>query len=152
MIVVVLGAGAWGTAVAAHAARRHAVRLWTRSAEHAEAMRGARRNARYLPDTDLPPALSVTSDLAEALAGVSPHDGLVVIAAPVAGLAPVLDMLPDPLPELAPVATGQTRNFYDLDYRDLGRQSYSPLRHACQAAWTGFASVLQQHWAAQGTL
>ena len=80
MIVVVLGAGAWGTAVAVHAARRHEVRLWTRSAEHAEAMRGARRNERYLPGTELPAALSVTADLDQALAGVTARNGLLVLA------------------------------------------------------------------------
>jgi glycerol-3-phosphate dehydrogenase (NAD(P)+) len=98
MIVVVLGAGAWGTAVAVHAARRHEVRLWARSAEHAEAMRGARRNERYLPGTELPVALSVTADLDQALAGVTARNGLLVLAAPVAGLAPLLDGLPRSLP------------------------------------------------------
>ncbi len=95
MIVVVLGAGAWGTAVAVHAARRHEVRLWARSGGHADAMRSERRNLRYLPGTGLPDAVSVTSCLDHALAGLQGQDGLIVIAAPVAGLRPTLDALPE---------------------------------------------------------
>ena len=47
-------------------------------------------------------------------------------------------LLPDPLPELAPVATGQVAHLYDLDYRSIGRLAYAPLREACDAAVRGF--------------
>ena len=54
LVVAVIGAGSWGTALAIHAARRgHRVRLWARRAEHAAAMRSAGRNERYLPEGDL---------------------------------------------------------------------------------------------------
>ncbi len=60
----VIGAGAWGTAVAAHLARRgQATTLITRRPEHAVAMQLARENRDYLSGIKLPDALAVTSDL-----------------------------------------------------------------------------------------
>ena len=49
MRISVLGAGAWGTALAIAAARRHRVLLWARDAAQARQMAADRRNARYLP-------------------------------------------------------------------------------------------------------
>ena len=64
----VIGAGAWGTAMAVHLARRgQHTTLVTRRPEHAEAVRVARENRDYLPGTTLPDALVVTSDLRSAL-------------------------------------------------------------------------------------
>jgi glycerol-3-phosphate dehydrogenase (NAD(P)+) len=88
MDLTVLGAGAWGTALAVHAAASHATRLWARDAEQAAAMRSLRRNSRYLPDIVLPPRLQVTSDFAAAVRHA--RGGLLVVATPVSGLDPVL--------------------------------------------------------------
>ena len=64
----VIGAGAWGTAVAAHLARRgHPTMLVTRRPEHAAAISAAGENRDYLPGVPLPPALVVTSTLRAAL-------------------------------------------------------------------------------------
>ena len=64
----VIGAGAWGTAVAAQLARRgHSTHLVTRRAEHAAAITAAGENADYLPGVPLPPTLVVTSLLRVAL-------------------------------------------------------------------------------------
>ena len=64
----VLGAGAWGTAVAVHLARRgQRAALVTRRPEHAVTMQLARENRDYLPGVKLPEALTVTSDLRAAL-------------------------------------------------------------------------------------
>lgn len=64
----VLGAGAWGTAVAAHLARQgQATTLVTRRPEHALAVQLARENRDYLPGLRLPDGLVVTSDLRAAL-------------------------------------------------------------------------------------
>ncbi len=82
MRISILGAGAWGTALAVVAARRHEVTLHARDPSLVDALRRVRENVRYLPGFALPDALLVTGDL-EAAA----HDAeLVVIATPVAGL------------------------------------------------------------------
>jgi glycerol-3-phosphate dehydrogenase (NAD(P)+) len=63
--VAVLGAGAWGTAIAGHIAARTAERpdvfLWARDAVHARTIGAARENARYLPGIGIPEAVAVTA-------------------------------------------------------------------------------------------
>ncbi len=62
--VAVLGAGAWGTALAVHAARAGAdVLLWARSPDFGADLASRRVNERYLPGVDLPAKLRVTWDL-----------------------------------------------------------------------------------------
>lgn len=64
----VVGAGAWGTAIAVHLARRgQEVTLVTRRAEHAVAMQLVRENRDYLPGCRLPDGLAITGDLRAAL-------------------------------------------------------------------------------------
>ena len=82
MNVAIIGAGAWGTALAIALSRRHRVTLCARDAAQASAMDASRVNARYLPEVALPAAVSVTAHVAPALAGAS----LVLLATPVAGL------------------------------------------------------------------
>ena len=84
MNLAVLGAGAWGTALAVSACARQPTRLWARDAEQAARMRSLRRNPRYLPEVALPPALQITTDFAAAVAHA--RDGLLVVATPMAGL------------------------------------------------------------------
>ena len=79
----VLGAGAWGTALAAVLAARHEVTLWVRDPAQADAIARSRRNARYLPEVELPASLKVSADW-------PPRAHLVVVATPVAGLREVL--------------------------------------------------------------
>ncbi|MGZ5216752.1 MAG: NAD(P)H-dependent glycerol-3-phosphate dehydrogenase [Caldimonas sp.] len=93
MNLTVLGAGAWGTALAVHASAAHATRLWARDAGQAAQMRSLRRNARYLPEIALPPALQVTSDFGAALRHA--RGDLIVIATPMAGLDEMLRRLPN---------------------------------------------------------
>jgi len=93
MNITVLGAGAWGTALAAHATARHAVCLWARDAAQAQALRTQRRNARYLPEIELPQALHIQERLSAALAHA--EGGLVVIATPMAGLREMLGAIGD---------------------------------------------------------
>ena len=63
----VIGAGSWGTALAAlHARAGHTVRLWSFTADVTEEIRATRRNSAYLPGVDLPESISVTCDLGEA--------------------------------------------------------------------------------------
>jgi glycerol-3-phosphate dehydrogenase (NAD(P)+) len=65
----VLGAGAWGTALAIRLSQRGPVRLWTRSRDHALALNDTRSNQRYLPGHAFPANLLATADLAEAADG-----------------------------------------------------------------------------------
>lgn len=87
--LAVLGAGAWGTALAVAVASRHKVTLWARDATQALSLASGRRNARYLPEIALPEALRVESSLDQALSGVE----LLIVATPVAGLRELLGKL-----------------------------------------------------------
>ena len=90
--LVVLGAGAWGTALAVAAARRQAVLIWARDPDQAAAMQAERVNARYLPGVRLPVQLQVTSDRTLALAAC--QEALVIVGTPMAGLRDSLGSLP----------------------------------------------------------
>jgi glycerol-3-phosphate dehydrogenase (NAD(P)+) len=86
--VAILGAGAWGTALAIHLTRTRpapAVRLWVRDAAQARAMVANRVNARYLPGATLPETIAPTSELKSALAGAS----LILVATPARALLEV---------------------------------------------------------------
>lgn len=91
MNITVVGAGAWGTALAIAAAQQgHAVRLWARDAVQAQAMQSSRCNARYLPSAQLPIGLTVVwselADLPERVKG----DDMVIIGTPMAALRSML--------------------------------------------------------------
>lgn len=89
MKLAVLGAGAWGTALAASWAPHHQVVLWGRNPADLEQMRARRVNARYLPECPLPDALRFDPDLEGAVAAAE----LIVIAVPSSGLRPTLTAL-----------------------------------------------------------
>ena len=91
MNLAVLGAGAWGTALAASVCARHPTRLWARDATLAAQLHQTRRNGVYLPSVELPEALQIESDLDAALAHA--RDGLVIIATPMAGLESMLSRI-----------------------------------------------------------
>jgi len=85
--VAVLGAGSFGTALTGHLALAgHQVRLWARDADLATEIEQRRENAIYLPGVELPPSVTATSDLGEALAGAE----LIVVAVPSHGLRHVM--------------------------------------------------------------
>jgi glycerol-3-phosphate dehydrogenase (NAD(P)+) len=84
--IAVLGAGAWGTAIAILLAERHDVTLWARDAVQCAAMRAARRNERYLPGFTLPRAIQITDDLGNAVSGC----GITLVAVTTAGLRETL--------------------------------------------------------------
>lgn len=81
MKLAVLGAGAWGTALAIAFAARHEVRLWTRQAADRDTLR-ATRQSHYLAKAALPASVQVVNDVREAIAG----DALVIVATSTAGL------------------------------------------------------------------
>jgi glycerol-3-phosphate dehydrogenase (NAD(P)+) len=97
MKILVLGAGAWGTALAVSASQNaqagHEVALWARDAAQAAAMRSTRVNTRYLPDMPLPAALRVLDGPVDAVTGLCQGQDLVVIGTPMAGLRGVLQQI-----------------------------------------------------------
>ena len=115
MKIVVLGAGAWGTALAISASRNphaghsvtHTVTLWARDEAQAQAMQQTRENTRYLPGVALPASLTVLAGLggahgagaagvaseAEGPARLALQADLVVVATPVAGLRGLLGQI-----------------------------------------------------------
>jgi glycerol-3-phosphate dehydrogenase (NAD(P)+) len=89
MNITVIGAGAWGTALAISLAAHHRVTLWARDAGQVAAMRAERSNRRYLPDIPLPAGLELSSDLASALIDAD----LAIVAVPTAAFRSVLVQL-----------------------------------------------------------
>jgi glycerol-3-phosphate dehydrogenase (NAD(P)+) len=79
--IAILGAGAWGSALATSLSPHHAVSLWTRSRAACEALASSRRSP-YLAAVAIPDAVSVEPDLARALAGCD----LVLVATATSGL------------------------------------------------------------------
>jgi glycerol-3-phosphate dehydrogenase (NAD(P)+) len=96
MRIAVLGAGAWGTALAVHASARHQVMLWARDAEQVRRMRETACNERYLPQVRIPPSVTLTAERGDALAFA--RGGLIVVATPMAGLREQLAALPAGVP------------------------------------------------------
>ena len=101
--LAVLGAGAWGTALALQAARAgQAVSLWARDPARAAAIAAAGENARYLPGVALPAGLTVTANLAKALQGAE----AAILAVPAQHLRAFLAGLPGEAPPLVFAAKG----------------------------------------------
>jgi glycerol-3-phosphate dehydrogenase (NAD(P)+) len=109
--ITVLGAGAWGTAVAIALAARHDVLLWGRNPAQMAATEAARDNVTYLPGHPLPPSLRVSADFEAAIAhvtGAAPGaTPLLIAACPVAGLRPLLETLKGyPIPNIVWLCKG----------------------------------------------
>ncbi|GAB3417535.1 NAD(P)-dependent glycerol-3-phosphate dehydrogenase [Massilia agilis] len=109
--ITVLGAGAWGTAVAIALASRHDVLLWGRNPAQMATLEAARENTDYLAGYPLPPALRVTADFEQActhVTGASADEAPLLIAAcPVAGLRPLMQQLKErPIPNVVWLCKG----------------------------------------------
>ena len=89
MNITIIGAGAWGTALAISLATNHRVTLWARDAVQIEAMRVTHYNQHYLPEILLPANLELSADFAAAVAVAE----LVIIAVPTAALRSILHQL-----------------------------------------------------------
>jgi glycerol-3-phosphate dehydrogenase (NAD(P)+) len=87
MNIAILGAGAWGTALAINLAGRHAVALWSHKPEHVAEMAAQRTNQRYLPGFEFPPELALDADLPRALGRAD----MALVVVPTAGLRQVLE-------------------------------------------------------------
>lgn len=95
--ITVLGAGAWGTALALTFASRHSVRLWGRDGKQMEAMAEERENNRYLPGIAIPDSLALTAALPAALDGAD----FVLSAVPTNALRDTLRMVAKLAPQSA---------------------------------------------------
>ncbi|MBG9388113.1 NAD(P)H-dependent glycerol-3-phosphate dehydrogenase [Caenimonas aquaedulcis] len=93
MKVAILGAGAWGTALAVSIAGRHEVSLWSRDPAQAAGLSASRRNERYLPGIDLPVSVSIAATPAGGLRALADTHELVIVATPMSGLRGVLAAL-----------------------------------------------------------
>ncbi len=88
--VSVVGAGSWGTALAALASTQCNTLLWARSAQVADQVNTTHANPRYLPGLPLPGTLRATHDLSFAVdhaLQAGPENGLIILGVPVAGMA-----------------------------------------------------------------
>ncbi|WP_151635332.1 NAD(P)H-dependent glycerol-3-phosphate dehydrogenase [Noviherbaspirillum aerium] len=100
MNITILGAGAWGTALAIALADRHRVLLWGRDAAAMRDAAATRENREYLPGFQLPAALEIGADFERAVehaaaasqAGQA-QDSLLIIASSVSGLRPLAQQL-----------------------------------------------------------
>ncbi|HEX2604293.1 MAG TPA: NAD(P)H-dependent glycerol-3-phosphate dehydrogenase [Oxalicibacterium sp.] len=88
MKITILGAGAWGTALAKSLAERHEVLLWGRDAAAMRAIAAQRENRHYLPGFSLPDSLQCSADL-EAAVTHAGTDGLMIAGTSLAGLRPL---------------------------------------------------------------
>lgn len=93
MKIGVLGAGAWGTALAISASRAgHAVSLWCRDSAQAALLQQQRVNTRYLPGYPLPPSLDITGGDLALWQGLRGQD-ILIIATPMSALRGMLTAL-----------------------------------------------------------
>ncbi|MFI4939738.1 MAG: NAD(P)H-dependent glycerol-3-phosphate dehydrogenase [Burkholderiales bacterium] len=97
MNITLMGAGAWGTALALSLTERNRVLLWGRNRQTMSDIAALRENTAYLPGFPLPSDLAVSSDLGIALDHVAPSatngEGLLIVATSVAGLRPMLERM-----------------------------------------------------------
>jgi glycerol-3-phosphate dehydrogenase (NAD(P)+) len=97
--IAVLGAGSWGTTVAAIAAQKSPTTIWARSAETTADINEHHRNSTYLGDSPLPPTLRASEDLEE----VATHADVLVLAIPAQSLRGVLTRVADHVRPWIPV-------------------------------------------------
>lgn len=103
-----LGAGAWGTALASAASLRAPTTLWARDARLVAQCQATHQNTRYLSGINLPDSLTFTADIDQALAHASAgaKPGLLILGVPLAGLRQTCEVLAKKLPTLNPPLAG----------------------------------------------
>lgn len=109
MNITIIGAGAWGTAMAIALAARNDVLLWGRLESEMRPLMEERENRQFLPGFKLPDNLRLSLDLDEAVRHVTQPGvpGLLLVATPVAGLRPTAERLRQyPIPNLVWLCKG----------------------------------------------
>jgi glycerol-3-phosphate dehydrogenase (NAD(P)+) len=99
MRYTVIGAGSWGTAVAAMIAPKVETTIWARREDVAEDITLHDRNSEYLPGLDLPPELSATTDLEDAVEGAD----VLVVGVPSHGFRSILESAAPRIPPNVPI-------------------------------------------------
>jgi len=89
MNVCVLGAGAWGTALAIHIAKQHKVVLWARDSSHISGMKKSRANPLYLGDFLFPKNLILENNLDCAIEDAE----IIISVVPTSGFRSVLESI-----------------------------------------------------------
>ena len=87
----VLGAGAWGTALAIHLGKLYPTKLWARNSGHASGMKKAQSNPLYLGDFKFPPLLEIEDSFEKSVSEVD----LIVCAVPTSGFRDILKLIGD---------------------------------------------------------
>ncbi|GKT12894.1 MAG: glycerol-3-phosphate dehydrogenase (NAD(P)+) [Thiomicrorhabdus sp.] len=106
--IAVLGAGAWGTALAIHLAKAgHSVTLWTHSTERASLLTAERENKRYLAGIVFPETLSVSDSLETSI----PKADAVLVVVPSDAFREVLHKISDLLSSHAVPVAWATKGF-----------------------------------------
>ncbi len=113
MRIAILGAGAWGTALAISFGARHEVALWSRDPADCEALAEGRKS-RYLPEATLPDSVRVEPRLERAVRGAA----LVLVATATAGLRDTMRAVSaiEPAPQLAWACKGFERDTRKLPH------------------------------------
>ena len=133
MNLAVLGAGAWGTALAISLGAQHQVRLWARDPERAAEIAQTRTNARYLPGFALPEPVLVGADLGACMQGAD----IAVCAVPVSGLRPLLVQLAGSAATLILACKGFERHSGALPHAVVA--ALSPASATCALSGPSFA-------------
>jgi glycerol-3-phosphate dehydrogenase (NAD(P)+) len=97
----VVGAGSWGTTVAALTSHNATTTLWARRPQLADEINSTHINSAYLPDASLPESLRADSDLARALAGAD----VVAMAVPSLGFRSVIDEVSKHIGDRVPIVS-----------------------------------------------
>lgn len=145
--IAVVGAGAWGTALAISLARRggHELTLWAHSPAHAEELKHKRENLRYLPGFALPDEMRITAELPEAIAGAD----TILCATPSQALRSVMEAIgPSLTPEQFLLSASK-----GIEERTFRRMSEIMAEHAPQSSFgtLGGPSFAQEVAAAMPT-
>jgi len=124
MNITILGAGAWGTALALSLAPRHQVVLWGRNDKIIQDINQSRQHQGF----NLPASLIVSSDLQQALANAANLPGLVIIGSSVSGLRPLSRILTNfSVPNLVWLCKGLEENTLLLPHQIVEQELGSSL-------------------------